>query len=118
MTVCPPKGSNTALNYDLILARNVSFTDDLREKLKDAVWTSFIENEHKTYVAKLMDIANPSSMGEIYKVIKVFPCLMAAVRVIGVSSMLSREVSKARISAKLLVGIPTKKLTSSSMFSQ
>ena len=31
VTVCPPKGSNTALNYDLIRARNVSFTDDKRE---------------------------------------------------------------------------------------
>ena len=67
VTVCPPKDSNTALNYDLILAKDVSFTDDMREKLMDAVWTSFIENEHTTYVAKLMDIANPSSMGEIYK---------------------------------------------------
>ena len=67
VTVCPPKGSNTALNYDLILARNVSFTDAMREQLKDAVWRSFIENEHKTYVEKLMNIANPSSMGEIYK---------------------------------------------------
>ena len=32
----------------------------------NAVWTSFIENEHRKYVDKLLEIANPSNVEKIY----------------------------------------------------
>ena len=44
VTVCPPKGSNTALNYDLMKANNDSLTDEDRENLKMTI--SMLEQEH------------------------------------------------------------------------
>ena len=30
VTICPPKGSNTLLNYDIIMAQNKTFSEDSR----------------------------------------------------------------------------------------
>ena len=47
VTVCPPKGSNTALNYDLMRAHNDSMTDDDREDLKKSVVDIFIKEAQR-----------------------------------------------------------------------
>ena len=51
VTVCPPWGSNTALNYLLEKVRNVNFTEERREKLshillKKCSKTSLTESMH------------------------------------------------------------------------
>ena len=33
VTICPPLGSNTALNYDLMTAENISMDEDIRNEL-------------------------------------------------------------------------------------
>jgi hypothetical protein len=49
VTVCPPKGSNTALNYDLMRADNDSLTAEAREDLKRTVVEEFIKEPHREY---------------------------------------------------------------------
>ena len=51
VTVCPPKGSNTALNYDLLKAENYTLSKEVEESIRDTAFQVFIETNHK-------DIAN------------------------------------------------------------
>ena len=44
VTVCPPKGSNTALNYDLMRANNISFTEEQRGQLERRMLEMFIKH--------------------------------------------------------------------------
>ena len=37
ITVCPPSGTNTALNYDLMKLNNTAMDDDTKERLKEAL---------------------------------------------------------------------------------
>jgi hypothetical protein len=67
VTVCPPKGSNTALNYDLMTARNVTLTADDREDLKKTVVDIFSKKAHKTSIDLMMTVANPGNMLTMYK---------------------------------------------------
>ena len=43
VTVCPPKGSHTALNYDLVRAENVKFNLTVRNELIDLTELVFYE---------------------------------------------------------------------------
>ena len=43
VTVCPPRGSHTALNYDLMKATNDSMTETEKELLVNAAFDSFIK---------------------------------------------------------------------------
>ena len=56
VTVCPPKGSHTALNYDLMMADNNSLTKQDRDNLKEAVYDIFIEASHQEFI-RLMQVA-------------------------------------------------------------
>ena len=42
ITVCPPKLSNTALNYDLIKAGNDPLTEEVKDKLLHKLYTIFV----------------------------------------------------------------------------
>ena len=55
VTVCPPKDTNTALNYDLFKLEN-HFTPSQREGVAQAIKNAFFENEIKAYVQTLSDI--------------------------------------------------------------
>ena len=64
VTVCPPKGSNTALNYDLMKNDNSSLTNEDREHLKNEASKLFLEPSHSNYISKMLAIANPENMKE------------------------------------------------------
>ena len=66
VTVCPQKGSNTALNYDLMRADNDSFSKDMRTALQDYVWKTLVEDQHKNYIEEMLDLATPSNIQSIY----------------------------------------------------
>ena len=58
ITVCPPKGSHTALNYDLIRARNITLDDKDRQEILKMVVKSLLEeelNKTDTYLDILRD---------------------------------------------------------------
>ena len=50
VTVCPPLGSNTALNYDLIIADNLTIDNETRNELVKLANSAFIESYHDRYV--------------------------------------------------------------------
>ena len=65
VTVCPPKDSHTALNYDLMKAGNDSLTEEDREHLKKAVFESFIETPHHQYMRRMRE--SPMDPRQIYE---------------------------------------------------
>ena len=67
VTVCPPKGSYTALNYDLMKADNNSLTQQDREDLNEAVFRNIIEPLHADYVRTLLATANPANTRIMYE---------------------------------------------------
>ena len=62
VTVCPPRGSNTALNHDLIKADNQSLTEKDREHLKEALYEIFMEPSHQAYMAQMLAFANRNNI--------------------------------------------------------
>ena len=63
VTVCPPKAADTALNYDLLLAKNISFTDKDKNWLEDTIDNIFREN--KMAMQFFLDIAQNDGLVEI-----------------------------------------------------
>ena len=66
VTVCPPKGSNTALNHDLMMADNDSFTNERRENLKEFVWKSFIYDQHTSYIEEMLALVTTFNIQSMY----------------------------------------------------
>ena len=66
VTVCPPWGSNTAFNYDLIKADNQSLTEQNRENLKQEAYDIFLQSSHVTYVSSLINITNKENVKLLY----------------------------------------------------
>ena len=74
VTVCPPKGSTTVLNYDLMKARNFSFTEKERQILLDAA--SFIFQPlslHQDYISLMEATTNEENIANIYDLMQSFP---------------------------------------------
>ena len=66
VTVCPPKGSNTALNYDLMRLRNRTFSFDDQEVLRKEIIKAFVNIGHLTFVDKMLNAANPNNLGQVF----------------------------------------------------
>ena len=64
--VCPPKGSNTALNHDLEKVGNTSLTDDLKDELVDAAVEIFLIGPHKEYVKAITAKMNSENFMDVY----------------------------------------------------
>ena len=73
MTVCPPKGSHTALNYDLMKADNDSLTDEDRDKLKETVYNAIIEPSHQDFIQVMQATVNPGNVRKTVKGFHTFP---------------------------------------------
>ena len=58
VSVCPLKGSHTALNYDLLMVGNGSLTEEYRYNVMKAT-SKVIEAEHRDYIDNMM-VMNPS----------------------------------------------------------
>ena len=65
VTVCPPKGSHTAINQDLSNADNASLTETDREGLKMTAADIFIQSSHVEYIES-MKLAAPN-LRQIYQ---------------------------------------------------
>ena len=73
VTVCPPKGSHTALNYDLMKADNQSLTEQDREMLKDKLHDIFMEAPHLDYINTMLATVNPQNVEQVYKGFFAYP---------------------------------------------
>ena len=74
VTVCPPKGSTTALNYDLMKARNFSFTEKERQILMDAANSIFHPlSLHQDYISLMEATTNEENIANVYDLMQSFP---------------------------------------------
>ena len=67
VTVCPPKDSNTALNYDLMRARNMTLSNEERESLRTKLYEIFNPvSLHTEYIGLMESAANVVNLKAIY----------------------------------------------------
>ena len=72
VTVCPPKGSHTALNYDLMQADSRSLTEDDRKNLIMTL-PAIIESSHRIFIKNMLDIVNSKNLRSLYAGIQSVP---------------------------------------------
>ena len=54
VTVCPPRGSNTALNHLLEKVKDVNFTEEERQELLDISKEVFIQSPNKKHAREMI----------------------------------------------------------------
>ena len=67
VTVCPPRGSNTALNLALENVNDENFTKEQREQLLDFSTKTFLLEPNQRQASHLVDLVNPSNLRGLYK---------------------------------------------------
>ena len=67
VTVCPPEGSNTALNYDLARARNITLTKRDRESLINATRNILIDQPSQDFVHIARSLLSEENILEIFE---------------------------------------------------
>ena len=65
VTVCPPKGSNTALNHLLEKVKDVNFTNEVRQSLLDLSIEVFLVIPNKKYVKQIRKFVSVENMRSI-----------------------------------------------------
>ena len=65
VTVCPPRGSNTALNHLLEKVKDVNFTKEERQELLDISKEVFIDIPNKKYAKQMTDLLSIENMRSI-----------------------------------------------------
>ena len=74
VTVCPPNGSYTALNYDLMKAKNFSFSERDREMLKNVTNTIFNPfSLHLEYISLMEAATNKENIANVYDLSQSYP---------------------------------------------
>ena len=67
VTVCPPEGSNTALNYDLMRARNITLTDKDRETLINLTKEMLIDKPSSDFVKLARSLTNEKNILNLFE---------------------------------------------------
>ena len=67
VTVCPPENSNTALNYDLMRARNITLTDKDREALINLTKEMLIDKPSSEFVKLARALANQKNILKLFE---------------------------------------------------
>ena len=65
VTVCPPRGSNTALNHLLEKVKDVNFTEEERQELLDIADEVFIEIPNKEFAKEMAELVSNDHMRRI-----------------------------------------------------
>ena len=65
VTVCPPKGSNTAVNHVLQKVQDVNFTEHEREKLLKICWKVFVDIPNKKQPRQMVELLTSENMKSI-----------------------------------------------------
>lgn len=66
VTICPPKGTNTALTYDLTFL-NSAFTEEQKQILKKEAVYLFQTKDSMKYAKKMKEVTNIENIKNIYK---------------------------------------------------
>ena len=75
ITVCPPKRSNTALNYDLMKAGNDPLTEELRGELLHKLYTMFVGAPFQEQWNRKSAEINSENFETLYKGYQTVPTL-------------------------------------------
>ena len=67
VTVCPPEGSNTALNYDLARARNITLTDTERQTLINLAQQMLIDKPSNRHVELARALTDEENILELFE---------------------------------------------------
>ena len=67
MTVCPPRGTNTALNHVLQKVKNTELSEEQKDLFKNNVYEIFISNPSKMFGADMAHILNIGSLEDVKK---------------------------------------------------
>ena len=67
VTVCPPRGSNTALNHVLERVNNRNFTEEKRQKLLRISDKTFLVDPNKKYVKDIINLVNVNNIMHLYE---------------------------------------------------
>ena len=65
VTVCPPRGSNTAVNHVLEKIKDVNFTKKEKDELLDIANQVFLEISNKMYAEKMAELLSTENMKSI-----------------------------------------------------
>ena len=65
VTVCPPRGSNTALNHLLEKVKDVNYTEEERQELLAIADEVFIEIPNKEHAGQMADLVSDDHMRSI-----------------------------------------------------
>ena len=66
VTLCPPKGANTALNYDIMQAEEGSLTLRDREEIKLFAKSLFEDKEASAFTDELVELINLRNLKALY----------------------------------------------------
>ena len=66
VTVCPPQGSNTALNYDL-MQLNDSLSEKKKRELKNVIWKSLVEKPHRDFAMRMVAATGKANLRKTFE---------------------------------------------------
>ena len=67
VTICPPKGSNTAFYNDLVKLGNGTLSPEDRTKLRESAYQIFMLKSHKEYVKRVLAASNLKNIDQVYQ---------------------------------------------------
>ena len=67
ITVCPPEGSNTALNYDLVRAQNITLTEKERDSLLTRTTQILIDKPSEEFVHVARSLLSEKNILDIFE---------------------------------------------------
>ena len=73
VTICPPKGSNTALNYDLMKADSNRLQTKQQQKLQQVAYKIFVEARFQEYYERLLQQINLENLENIFSGYQTIP---------------------------------------------
>ena len=65
ITICPPSGYNTALNYDLVEASKLTLTDEDRSNITLAARQAFLIDSYNDFSDLMLAVTNPTNIEAI-----------------------------------------------------
>ena len=73
VTICPPKGYDTALNYDLVQTGKLVLTENDRNDVIVAAKNAFLIDSHKDFTHLMLAVTNPSNIDAINSGLQMAP---------------------------------------------
>ena len=73
VTVCPPKGFNTALNYDLMKMKNITLSTATKKELVYEAKIAILNDSYTDFNELMIAVANPHNLKNMYNKLQSIP---------------------------------------------